>query len=123
MANHVSFVVYIPSTPVIEGGEIVSDGFSLYMAMGKAVIAPDLPPLADVIDSGVNGRLFDSGGASASDGPDAATAALCAALTELLADAELRARLGAAAREAVGQKHTWQENLRRVMVAAGLEDA
>ncbi len=83
-----------------------------YMALGKAVLAPALPPLQDVIDTGVNGLLFGT----ETSGP---VPTLAQALADLLgADAERLAAMGSAARESVGQKHTWGENLRRVLELA-----
>ena len=89
-----------------------------YMSLGRPVLAPDLPPLRDAIDDGVQGRLFTAvepaAGAAAAADP---VAPLEAGLAALLADAPLRARLGAAARRRVGEQHTWQENWRRVEAA------
>ena len=83
-----------------------------YMAMGRAVLAPDLPPLRDVIDSGANGLLFRSAGENGVSG-------LAVGLEELLAgEAGRLEAMGAAAREDVGRKHTWDENLRRMLAAA-----
>jgi glycosyltransferase involved in cell wall biosynthesis len=84
-----------------------------YMSLGRPVLAPDLPPLRDAIDDGVEGRLFPVAKAGAAD----PVAPLEAALAGLLADAPLCARLGAAARRRVGERHTWQENWRRVEAA------
>jgi glycosyltransferase involved in cell wall biosynthesis len=86
-----------------------------YMALGKAVLAPDLPPLRDVINSGENGLLF---GVNAGGGvPN-----LRSALANLLgADPERLAAMGAAARDAAGAKHTWGENLRRMLALADLQ--
>ncbi|TAK13055.1 MAG: glycosyltransferase family 1 protein [Anaerolineae bacterium] len=58
------------------------------MACGAAVVGTNVPGIRELITDGENGRLC---------APDAAS--LRAALAELLGNAELRARLGAAARE------------------------
>jgi glycosyl transferase family 1/glycosyl transferase family 4 len=58
------------------------------MAHGRAVVASDVGGLRDAIDDGVDGLLV----------PPRNVAALRAALERLLADPELRARLGASAR-------------------------
>lgn len=58
------------------------------MAYGRAVVASDVGGLRDAIDDGVNGLLV----------PACDVAALRRAIERLLADAELRLRLGAAAR-------------------------
>lgn len=92
-----------------------------YMALGRAVLAPSLPPLCDVIDDGVNGALFASSEAGADP-----VAPLEAGLAGLLGDGPLRERLGRAARERVGERHTWQENWHRVesaLAASGPEAA
>jgi glycosyltransferase involved in cell wall biosynthesis len=59
------------------------------MAWGRPVVASAVGGLRDAVDDGVTGLLVPPGDISA----------LRAALERLLGDAELRARLGAAARE------------------------
>jgi glycosyltransferase involved in cell wall biosynthesis len=88
-----------------------------YMSLAKPVLAPALPPLRDVIDSGVDGLLFDAGEGAARAAGEAGD--LGAALMSLLDDAPARARLGAAARAKVGERHTWQRNLARALEALG----
>lgn len=76
-----------------------------YMAMGRAIIAPDQPNLREVLTDGENALLFDP----------ADPGALRAAILRLAADPGLRARLGAAARATVLQRDlTWEGNARRV---------
>jgi len=58
------------------------------MAYGMAVVAADVGGIPEVVETGVDGLLV------APEDPDALAAALC----ELAADADLRERLGAAAR-------------------------
>ncbi len=84
-----------------------------YMGMGRAVLAPDLPPLRDVIADGVNGRLFAS-----IKHPDP-VAPLQEGLAELMADSALRSSLATAGRVTVGKHHTWRENWRRIEEALG----
>jgi PEP-CTERM/exosortase A-associated glycosyltransferase len=67
------------------------------MALGKAVLASDLPPFRELISPGVTGMLFAAG----------QPADLVAKSLELLGDAELRQRLGAAAREWVTRERQW----------------
>jgi PEP-CTERM/exosortase A-associated glycosyltransferase len=67
------------------------------MALGKAVLASDLPPFRELIRPGVTGLLFRAG-----DRAD-----LIAKTRELLDDAALRSRLGAAAREWVTRERQW----------------
>jgi glycosyltransferase involved in cell wall biosynthesis len=59
------------------------------MAYGRAVVASAVGGLRDAVDDGVNGLLV----------PPRDVAALRAAIERLLADADLRERLGRAARE------------------------
>lgn len=76
-----------------------------YMALGRAIIAPDQPNLREVLRPEVDSLLFDPND----------EASFFAALERLSADAELRTRLGAAARRAVEETpFTWAENARRV---------
>jgi len=82
------------------------------MGMGKAVIAPDLAPVRDVIDNGDNGCIVPAGD----------TVAIAASLGRLLADPEERRAMGDRARRRVLERHTWAANARRVMeIAAALE--
>jgi len=76
-----------------------------FMAMGRAVLAPRLGPMEEVVQDGVNGRLFAPG-----DLNDFA-----AKLAELLADADLRTRLGEQARRDVLARHTWEANVRALL--------
>ena len=79
-----------------------------YMAAGLAVIAPDQPNLREVLEHERDALLVPSG----------ELAPLGAALARLAGDAELRARLGAAARAKVTALDlTWQGNARRVLAA------
>jgi glycosyltransferase involved in cell wall biosynthesis len=78
-----------------------------YMAMGRPVVMPDVPPIAEVIEDGVNGMLFRAEDA----------AALSGALARLVEDAALRRRLGARARQDALERHTWEANARRVLEA------
>ncbi len=76
-----------------------------YMALGRAIIAPDQPNLREVLKPCVDALLFN---------PDD-EASFFAALQQLSADAPLRARLGNAARRSVEETpFTWAENARRV---------
>jgi glycosyltransferase involved in cell wall biosynthesis len=84
-----------------------------YMGLGRAVLAPDLPPLRDVITDRVTGRLFAAG---ADEDP---VAPLQAGLAELLSDRGLRRAFAVAGRALVGEHHTWQENWRRIEIALG----
>ncbi|HXR11153.1 MAG TPA: glycosyltransferase family 4 protein [Gaiellaceae bacterium] len=68
------------------------------MAWGRPVVAAAVGGLADAVDDGVTGVLVPPGDVSA----------LRAALERLLGDAELRVRLGAAAREKAEREYAWE---------------
>ncbi|MEL7485773.1 MAG: glycosyltransferase [Pseudomonadota bacterium] len=75
-----------------------------YMALGKAIIAPDAPNIREALaaDEAILTPIDDD-------------AAFAAALSRLVADADLRARLGAAARAALLRgRFTWAHNAERV---------
>ena len=85
-----------------------------FMAMGKPCIVPDLGPMRDVIDDGVTGIMFPRGDYEA----------LKIALLMLVEDSVLRKRLGARAKRAVFDTHTWAANARFVVqLAAGESSA
>jgi glycosyltransferase involved in cell wall biosynthesis len=83
-----------------------------YMALGRAVIAPASDNIREVLTDGATALLV----------PQADDRALKAALDAAIADAALRARLGAAARASLDRQGlTWAENARRVeSIAEGL---
>jgi len=78
-----------------------------YMAMGKAVLAPKLPPLTDVIEHGVDGLLFP-------DSEDGQGTLLANALVLALNDADARRVMGKSARTRVGREHIWEMNWSRI---------
>jgi glycosyltransferase involved in cell wall biosynthesis len=86
-----------------------------YMGLARAIIAPDQPNLREVLEDGVNALLFTP------DDP----AALRAALRTMIADTDLRKRLGAGAyRTLIEGDYTWDANARRVAAAlADMRDA
>ncbi len=76
-----------------------------YMALGRAIIAPDTANIREVIKQGENALLFDP----------AREDTFRAALARLCADAALRQTLGAAARHTIVQDgFTWARNAARV---------
>ena len=80
-----------------------------YMAMGKAIIAPDQPNIRETLEHGKSGLLFDPGD----------KAGLEKFLNNLVEDPQLRQRLGAAARVALEQAdYTWAGNAARVETIA-----
>jgi len=76
-----------------------------YMAMGRAVVAPDRPAIREVIRHGENGVLFRA------DDPEALTEAL----RLVMDDADLRRRIGRQARADALAKHTWPGVVRRIL--------
>jgi glycosyltransferase involved in cell wall biosynthesis len=76
-----------------------------YMAMGKAIVASDLDQIGEVIEHGRTGWLVQP----------ANVEALASGLRTLVADAALRASLGAAARTRALERHTWREHTRRTI--------
>lgn len=76
-----------------------------YMAMGKAVIAPDMPNIRDIVTHERDALLFT---------PERAES-LEASLARMLGDEGLRGRLGREARRTVEQGRTWTHNARAVV--------
>jgi glycosyltransferase involved in cell wall biosynthesis len=72
------------------------------MALGLPIVASDVGGVAEAIEHGRSGLLV----------PARQTAALSAALTELIADAELRGRLGAAALQTVERRFSTESMVR-----------
>ena len=80
-----------------------------YMALSRAIIAPDQPNLREILKPDVDALLFDPQD----------EASFFSVLRRLSADAGLRVQLGAAARRSVEETpFTWAENARRVEVLA-----
>ncbi len=74
-----------------------------YMAMEKAILAPDMENIRDILKDGHNALLFT---------PDDRTA-LKEKLLVLIKDRALREKLGQNARKDVVEKFTWQGNARK----------
>lgn len=80
-----------------------------YLALGRAIVAPDLPNLREILSHGHDALLFDP------DDPDG----LERAVTALCEDAPLRARLGANAQATIAAGSlTWAANAGRVAAIA-----
>lgn len=71
-----------------------------YLGMGKAVIAPAVAPLKEVLREGETGLLIAPGSA----------AEMAQAIIRLVEDPALRSRLGTAGRAYVTANHTWHQN-------------
>jgi len=69
-----------------------------YMAMGKAVIAPDQPTIREITTHGRDSHLFEAENVSS----------LAQALTTLIIDKELRTRLGLQGNR-LATEHTWNK--------------
>lgn len=78
-----------------------------YMAMGKGIVASDLDQIGEVLEHDRTAWMVKPG--SAED--------LAAGLLILIENAELRTRLGAAARVVAATKYTWLEHTRRIVDA------
>ncbi len=79
-----------------------------YMALGRAIIAPDQSNLREILTHGENALLF---------APDD-TASLSQALSRLILDTPLRERVGAAAAQTVRDLDlTWDGNARKIAAA------
>jgi len=78
-----------------------------YMAMARAVVAPDLANIRDVIENDVNGLLFEPGTVSS----------LTEMIVRALSDVELRRALGGRARLDVERERNWTRNAERLTAA------
>ena len=77
-----------------------------YMALSRAIVAPDAPNIREILTDGVDGLLFEPND----------PASLAQAIRTLAASPDLRARLGAAAaRKIVEDDITWGRNARKVI--------
>src|SRR5258708_7592798 len=81
-----------------------------YMAAGRAVVASRIGQLEKLIETEVNGLLVPPGDSSA----------LVVSFERLLSDADLRSRMGCAARATVLRKHTWDSVAERILSLAGI---
>ena len=76
-----------------------------YMAMGKAVVAPDMDNIRDIVEPNVTGVLFER------DSVDALRKTLDVVVTR----GAVRERIGTAARRAVEQRYNWRHNAAEVV--------
>ncbi|MBC7502256.1 MAG: glycosyltransferase family 4 protein [Herminiimonas sp.] len=75
-----------------------------YLALGKAIVAPDQPNIAEILTDNSNALLFDPKDVNG----------LSAALDQLCADPALRQRIAGKARDTIGEQGlTWRENAQR----------
>ena len=76
-----------------------------YGAMGKAIIAPDLENIRDVLTHSETAFLFEPGD----------IAALTQAIQVLVNDTQLRVRLGNSVQQHILKNHTWAKNAERII--------
>jgi glycosyltransferase involved in cell wall biosynthesis len=79
-----------------------------YMAMRKAVVAVDVPPIREVIKHGQTGILFERGNIGQAE----------EWIEKLIVDEELRYKLGRQAYLQVVRSHTWARNAERIVQIA-----
>lgn len=80
-----------------------------YMALGRAIVAPDAPNIREIVTDGIDCLLFDP------EQPDG----LAAALHRLAGDAGLRERLGHGAIAKIAERRlTWRDNAIKVAALA-----
>lgn len=80
-----------------------------YWAMGKAVIAPSVPAVMEVLRPEETGLLIDPGNARQ----------MAEKIVLLAQDAQLRLRLGRAGRDYVVAHHTWRRNAEEILRVYG----
>ena len=98
-----------PHVPMTDGSEFFGSPTKLfeYMAMGKAIVASRLGQIGEVLVDNETALLVEPGSARQ----------LADAILRLSGSRELRERLGAAARRAAIERHTWKQNAQRVIDA------
>jgi glycosyltransferase involved in cell wall biosynthesis len=104
-------ILLSPHVPLEDGSEFFGSPTKLfeYMAMGKGIVASRLGQIGNVLAHEETALLVEP--ANVQD--------LSAAIMRLAESSELRARLGAAARRAAVERHTWKQNAQRVIDAYG----
>jgi glycosyltransferase involved in cell wall biosynthesis len=100
-------ILLSPHVPLEDGSDFFGSPTKLfeYMAMGKGIIASRLGQIGDVLSDQETALLTEPGNARQ----------LADAILQLSGSAELRERLGRAAREAAIGRHTWKRNAGRVL--------
>jgi glycosyltransferase involved in cell wall biosynthesis len=81
------------------------------MACGKPVLAPAYEPIEEIISHKVNGWLFKP----------LDSESLVEGLHALHGDADLRTRLGLAARDTIVARHTWDHRVREIENWIGMQ--
>jgi glycosyltransferase involved in cell wall biosynthesis len=78
-----------------------------YMALGKPIVASDLPVIREILKDGVNARLAAPGNCGDWEG----------AISELLDNREMATALGEAARRDIEKKYSWKQRARAISSA------
>ncbi len=73
--------------------------------MGKGIVASDLDQIGEILDHDRTAWMVEPGNADS----------LAAGIKTLIDDAQLRERIGHAAREAAVENHTWEQHTRRIV--------
>jgi glycosyltransferase involved in cell wall biosynthesis len=100
-------ILLSPHVSLEDGSEFFGSPTKLfeYMAMGKGIVASRLGQIGDVLSDQETALLTEPGNARE----------LADAILQLSGSPALRRRLGAAAREAAIERHTWKRNAGRVL--------
>lgn len=98
-----------PHIPLADGSDFFGSPTKIfeYMAMGKGIVASRLGQIGEVLADDETALLVEPGNVEQ----------LATAIVRLVQSPELRARLGAAARNVALQKHIWTRNAERVLQA------
>ena len=78
-----------------------------YWAMAKAVVAPRVAPVLEILSDGVNGLLIEPADAQG----------MARAIVRIAEDPSLGRNLGCAGRNLVIERYTWQVNARAILLA------
>jgi glycosyltransferase involved in cell wall biosynthesis len=102
-------ILLSPHVPLEDGSDFFGSPTKLfeYMAMGKGIVASRLGQIGDVLVDEETALLVEPGNVSE----------LQSSILRLASSPELCARLGAAARRAAVERHTWKRNAQRVIDA------
>ncbi|TFW09435.1 glycosyltransferase WbuB [Oxalobacteraceae bacterium OM1] len=76
-----------------------------YMGMHKAIVAPAVGPVREILADGMTGLLIEPGNA----------AQMTERIVALVRDPALRVRLGEAGRKYVTAQHTWRQNALKIL--------
>ena len=102
-------ILVAPHVPLADGSEFFGSPTKVfeYMAMGKAIVASRLGQIGEVLTDLETALLVEPGNVGE----------LAGAIVKLAESDELRALLGAKAREVAEREHTWKRNAQRVLEA------